>query len=123
MKKYLEHIIPAIVIIFLIAVFAMFVGTKVHAKTMEAAIREQRENMESTYITAVKSELQANGFMNSGVNMTKATNETGEWEYTVFIYHRSFEWMEADDKVALEKELEVLGSESLGKISLRLVAR
>ena len=123
MKKYMENIIPAAIIFLLIIVFALLVGKKVYAQNVEAAVREQKEAMESLYITSVKHELEDAGFTNSGVNMTKATNEKGEWEYTVVIFHRSFEWMETEEKEGLEKELEEMGAASLGKISLTLLAR
>lgn len=123
MKKYMENIIPAAIILLLIIVFALLVERKVHAQNAEAAVREQRETMESLYITSVKEELAEAGFANSGVNMTKATGENGEWEYTVVIYHRSFAWMEEDAKAVMETELEEMGSGSLGKISLTLLER
>lgn len=123
MKKYMENIIPAAIILLLILLFALLVGRKVYAQSMETVVREQREAMESIYITSIKDELGKVGFTNSGVNMTKATNENGEWEYTVVIYHRSFEWMEANAKDDLENRLEEMGAENLGKISLTLLAR
>lgn len=123
MKKYMENIIPAIVIFLLILIFALLVGRKIYAQNVEDAYRAQREAMESTYITGIKGELSEVGFSNSGVNMTKATNDAGEWEYTVTIYHRSFEWMEETARIQLEKELTDMGSEDLGKISLSLLAR
>lgn len=123
MRKHLEHIIPAAVIGLLVIVFALLVGSKVYAQNEEEARREHREAVESAYITTVKEQLRAEGFSNSGVNMTKATNESGEWEYTVTIYHRSFEWMEDNDRADLEKKLAEMGSNSLGKISLDLLTR
>ncbi len=123
MKKYMENIIPAVIIFLLIILFALLVGKKIYAQSVEAAAREQREAMESIYITAIKDELGEVGFANSGVNMTKATNESGEWEYTVVIFHRSFEWMEASAKEDLANRLEEMGVENLGKISLTLLAR
>lgn len=123
MKKYMENIIPAAIILLLIILFALLVGRKVYAQSMETAAMEQREAMESIYITAIKEELYDAGFTNSGVNMTKATNENGEWEYTVVIFHHSFEWMEENVKENMEDRLEKMGAENLGKISLTLLAR
>ena len=123
MRKYMDMIIPAAVIGVLVLVFAMLIGTKAYANSVEAAERAQREANESVYLNLVKDELQAEGFSNCGVNMTKETNENGEWEYTVVVYHRSFEWMDETDAMALEQKLENAGSGSLGKISLDLMAR
>ena len=123
MKKYFENIIPAAVIVLLILGFAMLVGGKVHAQNAEAARREQREAMESIYISNVREQLAEKGFCNSGVNMTKETNEAGEWEYTVIIYHHSFAWMDETVKADFERELTDIGSSTLGKISLSLLAR
>lgn len=123
MRKHMENIIPAVVIVLLILVFALLVGNKVYAESVEAARTEQREVLESTYLTTMRGVLEENGFYNSGVNMTKATNEEGEWEYTVIIYNRSFEWMEDLAREELEKELVMIGEDSLGKISLDLLVR
>ena len=123
MRKYRDMIIPAVVIGVLVLVFAMLIGTKAYANSVEAAERAQREANESVYLNLVKDELQAEGFSNCGVNMTKETNENGEWEYTVVVYHRSFEWLDEADAMALEQKLENAGSDSLGKISLDLLVR
>lgn len=123
MKKYMEHIIPVAVIVLLILVFAVLVGSKVHATSLEEARNQQREALESTYLTTIRDVLEESGFHNSGVNMTKATNENGEWEYSVIIYNRSFEWMEESAREELEKELAAMGEGSLGKISLDLLVR
>ena len=122
MRKHMDVIIPAAGIGLLVMVFALLIGGKVHAKSVEAAEREQRERMESTYISMIKDELENRGFSNSGVNMTKATDEEDEWEYTVTVYHHSFEWMDVNEQKIFEKELENMGSGSLGKISLDLLA-
>lgn len=123
MRKYMDMIIPAVVIGVLVLVFVMLIGTKAYANSVEATERAQREVSESVYLKLVKDELQAEGFSNCGVNMTKETNEDGEWEYTVVVYHRSFEWMDETDAFALEQKLENAGSNSLGKISLDLMVR
>jgi len=123
MRKYMDMIIPAAVIGVLVLVFAMLIGTKAYANSVEVAERAQREANESVYLNLVKDELQAEGFSNCGVNMTKETNEDGEWEYTVVVYHRSFEWMDETDAMTLEQRLEYAGSDSLGKISLDLLVR
>lgn len=123
MKRYMENIIPATFVLLVIIVFALLAGQKVYGQSVEQARAEQREAMESTYISDVKAVLTESGFNNSGVNMTKATNESGEWEYTVTIYNRSFEWMEAEAKEEMQIELTDMGNTSLGKISLTLLAR
>lgn len=123
MRKYMDMIIPTAVIGVLVLVFAMLIGTKAYANSMEAAERAQREANESVYLNLVKDELQAEGFSNCGVNMTKETNENGEWEYTVVVYHSSFEWLDEADAMTLEQKLENAGSDSLGKISLDLLVR
>lgn len=123
MKKYIDIMIPAIVIGILIILFALLIGGKVHADSVEEARREQREKLESVYIKEIKDELTKAGFSNCGVNMTKETNAEGEWEYTVKVYHRSFAWMEATDSFELESKLEAVGRNSLGEISLDLLAR
>lgn len=123
MRKYMDIVIPAAVIGVLVLVFAMLIGTKAYANSVEAAERAQREANESVYLNLLKDELQTEGFSNCGVNMTKETNADGEWEYTVVVYHRSFKWMDEAEVMTLEQKLVNAGSDSLGKISLDLLAR
>ena len=122
MKKNLVKLIPATVVGISILVFVILIGGKVYAQSVEAAEREQRELMESRYISVLKEELTDRGYANSGVNMTKQTDENGEWEYTVTVYHRSFAWMNNNKQQELENMLEDMGTNSLGKISLNLLA-
>lgn len=123
MKKYMGQVIPAAITLFLILIFVLLVGQKVYATNLEEAAMLQRETAESTYITEIKEVLNNNGFGNCGVNMTKATDEMGEWEYTVIVYHHSFDWMESDERAELEKSMESMGTDVLGKISLTLLSR
>ncbi|MBQ7765916.1 MAG: hypothetical protein IJ397_03615 [Lachnospiraceae bacterium] len=123
MKKYMDMIVPAIGMSILVIIFALVIGGKVYAENAEAAERAQRETKESEYVTCIRQELQENGFCNSGVNMTKETNEAGEWEYTVTVYHRSFLWMDDAERANFEKQLEDVGKDTLGKISLELCVR
>lgn len=123
MKKYMTYMIPVGVTFLLVFIFVLLVGQKVYATNMEETRERHREEAESTYITEIKEMLDERGFTNCGVNMTKATNENSEWEYTVIIYHHSFAWMEQSEKTELENKMENLGSEVLGKISLTLLSR
>ncbi len=123
MKKYMENIIPVAVIMVLVIFFAFLAGQKVYGQTVERIERQQRDAMESTYIAEVRTVLGENGFSNSGINMTKISDDKGGWEYTVTIYHHGFGWMDESDRCVLEKELESLGREELGKISLALLTR
>lgn len=119
----MENIMPATVTLLLILIFALLVGRKVYGQNLEEAEKLQREAVESTYIAEIKELLTDKGFSNCGVNMTKATNKVGNWEYTVTVYHHSFEWMDNDDKANLENRMEDMGNDALGKISLTLLAR
>lgn len=123
MRKNMENIIPAAAVVIMILVFAFLAGQKVYGQTIERAERERRDAMESSYIEEVKDILRDSGFVNSGVNLTKETNTLGDWEYTLVIYNRSFDWMEETAKADLEKELAGPGNDELGKISLILLAR
>ena len=115
--------IPAVVTGILVFAFALMIGSKVHATNMEEAERLQREVAERNYITEVKAVLDEEGFANSGINMTKATDDAGDWEYTVIVYHTSVQWMEAADKAELETFMENMGKDTLGKISFILLSR
>ena len=121
MKKSMKVMMPVAVTCILVLVFAAMIGSKVYATNMEEAERVQREVAESDYMNEVKAALVEEGFANSGVNMTKATNDAGDWEYTVIVYHSSVQWMEEADKKELEAFMENLGADALGKISFILL--
>ncbi len=123
MTKSMKNIIIAIMIGVPVVLFALLLGSKVYAQSVEEARTEHREALESTYITTIRTMLDERGFENSGVNMTKVTNEWGEWEYTVTVYHDSFAWMEDAGKEELGNKLTETGEGSLGKISLTLLSR
>ncbi|MBO5342054.1 MAG: hypothetical protein J6A73_05140 [Lachnospiraceae bacterium] len=123
MRKNMENIIPAAAVVIMILVFAFLAGQKVYGQTIERVERERRDAMESTYIAEVKETLRDSGFVNSGVNLTKETNASGDWEYTLVIYNRSFDWMEEAVRADLEKELADMANDELGKISLALLSR
>lgn len=123
MRKNMENIIPAAAVVIMILVFAFLAGQKVYGQTIERVERERRDAMESTYIAEVKETLCDSGLVNSGVNLTKETNASGDWEYTLVIYNRSFDWMEETVRADLEKELADMANDELGKISLALLAR
>ena len=123
MRKNIENIIPAAAVVIMILVFAFLAGQKVYGQTIERVERERRDAMESTYIAEVKETLRDSGFVNSGVNLTKETNASGDWEYTLVIYNRSFDWMEDGVRADLEKELADMANDELGKISLALLSR
>jgi len=123
MRKNMENIIPAAAVVIMILVFAFLAGQKVYGQTIERVERERRDAMESTYIAEVKETLRDSGFVNSGVNLTKETNASGDWEYTLVIYNRSFDWMEETVRADLEKELADMANDELGKISLALLSR
>lgn len=123
MRKNMENIIPAAAVVIMILVFAFLAGQKVYGQTIERVERERRDAMESTYIAEVKETLRDSGFVNSGVNLTKETNASGDWEYTLVIYNRSFDWMEEGVRADLEKELADMANDELGKISLALLSR
>ncbi|MBQ7833175.1 MAG: hypothetical protein IJ336_06330 [Lachnospiraceae bacterium] len=123
MRKNMENIIPAAAVVIMILVFAFLAGQKVYGQTIERVERERRDAMESTYIAEVKETLRDSGFVNSGVNLTKETNASGDWEYTLVIYNRSFDWMEDGVRADLEKELADMANDELGKISLALLSR
>ena len=123
MRKNIENIIPAAAVVIMILVFAFLAGQKVYGQTIERVERERRDAMESTYIAEVKETLRDSGFVNSGVNLTKETNASGDWEYTLVIYNRSFDWMEETVRADLEKELADMANDELGKISLALLSR
>ena len=123
MTKSMKNIIVAIMIGVPVVLFALLLGSEAYAQSVEAARTEHREALESTYITTIRNMLDERGFENSGVNMTKVTNEWGEWEYTVTVYHDSFAWMEDAGKEELGNKLTETGEGSLGKISLTLLSR
>ena len=123
MRNNMENIIPAAAVVIMILVFAFLAGQKVYGQTIERVERERRDAMESTYIAEVKETLRDSGFVNSGVNLTKETNASGDWEYTLVIYNRSFDWMEDGVRADLEKELADMANDELGKISLALLSR
>lgn len=123
MKKIQKNIIFTAVTIVMVLTFVILAGSKVYAESLEESNRRQREDRERVYLSMIRSQLEEQGFQNSGINMTKMTDENDEWEYTVVIYHHAFEWLEQAEAEDLEAMLIDMGDEQLGKISLALLSR
>lgn len=123
MKKNLAAVIISVMFFGIMMVISIGIGMKIHAQNKEIQRAEYREAIESAYISDIRMVMEENGYSNSGVNMTKVTNEDGEWEYNVVIYHHSFAWMEEGAKEEMKIRLTDMGSDDLGKISLAFMTR
>lgn len=123
MKKQSDIIIFGTFTVVLVIIASLLFGMKAYGKSVEATMQAEREAMEREYLAEIKAVLQENGFQNSGVNMTKESDEDGRWEYDVVIYNPSFEWMNPDKAEKIENTLAEGRAEEFGKISLTLLAR
>ncbi len=123
MKKQSDIIVLGMFTVVLVIIASLLFGMKAYGKSVEATMQAQREAMEREYLAEIKAVLQENGFQNSGVNMTKESDEDGRWKYDVVIYNPSFEWMNPDKEEEIENMLAEWREEEFGKISLTLLAR
>lgn len=63
------------------------------------------EEMERDYVYKVRQYLDAEGYCNSGVVLTKVTFEDGSREYTLNIHHRRFDKLEKNKQDELKSML------------------
>lgn len=118
-KKAIERIVlAAIAVLFIFFLFSMVSkGAKNRRNALEI---EERENCESEFIARSREYLNAKGYGFAGVNLTKATNEDGEYEYSLLLCHERFTAMNDDTEFLLKRDLEGIKKEcSLGRMEIR----
>ena len=97
----------------LLSVLFLFTMISKGAKNRRNALEiEERENCESEY-------LNAKGYGFAGVNLTKSTNDEGEYEYSLLLCHERFGIMNDDAEFILKRDLEGIKKEcSLGRMEI-----
>lgn len=73
----------------------------------EGYYREREQRL----VRETRQELERQGFLNSGVTLTRVVEEDGKRIYTVTVHHRDIDRMEAAEREALARELAVLAFE------------
>ena len=104
MKRYGFYILTVTLVVFIFSMMTMSVNA-----TEQKKLQHQNayyEEMEDSYMTALRSELTAKGYRNAGITMTKIFYENGQREYTVKIHHKRMEKLSAEEQEELLAELE-----------------
>lgn len=90
MRNLKEITITSIITVILVLIIAFCIsGTVLSQNKGASRVEEQYYHaMEQEYVQGIRGLLEEKGYRNSGVTMTRVTEEDGTREYTVTIYHR-----------------------------------
>ncbi len=94
----------------LIIVLATFMGMRivtgaVERDNMKVQMR-LRDEYEKESISEIKGILEEYGLRNSGVNLTKSTEDREVWDYSLVIYNDSLKYLSESDKMDLAARLD-----------------
>lgn len=104
MKRYGFYILTVTLVVFIFSMMTMSVNAAKQKKLQHQ--NAYYEEMEDSYMAALRSELTAKGYRNAGITMTKIFYENGQREYTVKIHHKRMEKLSAEEQEELLAELE-----------------
>ena len=92
----------------LVLIIAFCITETVVSQSNEARCIEEKyyDEMENAYLTELKHLLTKEGYCNSGVTMTRVTDEAGARSYTVNIHHKQISKLSFKEQQQL---LEILG--------------
>lgn len=82
-------------------------GTNIGAAELESCYREKERQL----VRDTRRELERQGFINSGVMLTRVVEGDGKRTYTVTIHHREIDRMETAEREELAWELSVFAFE------------
>ena len=117
-KRMMKRALLAVVMV--MAVFFIFSMVSKGAKNRRNALEiEERENCESEFIARSREYLTGKGYGFAGVNLTKVTNDAGEYEYHLLLCHERFAMMNDDAEFLIKRDLDGIKKEcSLGRMNV-----
>lgn len=118
MREGTKRAIMAISALVLIGITTLCISGTVHSS--EKVERREREKyyreLEAEYVKNVRFFLNEEGYSNSGVTMTKVTDEEENRSYTVAIHHRGIENLQQEEQEQLQAELSQIKGEGMDGI-------
>ncbi len=105
----------AFITFFLIFLIALCVGSTVRGREREA--ENPYRLMESELLRDTREYLNRSGYTNSGVTLTRVTDEEGGREYTFTIHHSRIDRMDESERELLRDELDLRCREAGSRFS------
>lgn len=107
MRKSFKNIIFTVATIMLIGVSAFCFTKTVQGQTDSdrMAVEGYYREMEREYVSEIRDFLNEQGFVNSGVTLTRIVDEQGSREYLVTIHHKYLDKMTEEDRTILFGEI------------------
>ena len=116
-KMVLFALFTAMVIFFIFSVVSVGARNRRNALAVE-----ERENCESEFIARSREYLNGEGYGFAGVNLTKMTNEEGEYEYHLLLCHDRFGSLNDDAEFLIKRDLDKIKKEcSLGRMDIEFL--
>ncbi len=107
MREGTKRVIMTISVLVLIAITVFCISGTVYSS--EKVERREREKyyreLEAEYVKEIRFFLNEEGYLNSGVTMTKVIDEEENRSYTVTIHHRRIGNLQQEEQEQLQEEL------------------
>ena len=96
--------IAATIVLILISAFFITKTVRGEADHERIATEKYYQVLEQEYVREIRAYLNAQGFENSGVTLTRVIDETGVREYQITLHHKYLE------KLSMEERNEIFGA-------------
>ena len=108
MKNSIKDVTFTVVTIILVICSAFFITKTVQGQsnTDVAAKEGYYQALEQEYVNEIRTYLDEQGFLNSGVMLTRVVDEQGSREYQVTLHHKYLEKLSEEERQAIFKEIE-----------------
>ncbi len=115
MREGAKSVIVTISALVLIGITVFCISGTVHSR--EKVERREREQyyreIEAEYVKNVRFFLNEEGYLNSGITMTKVIDEEENRSYTVMIHHRRIGNLQPEEQEQLQEELSQIKGEGM----------
>ncbi len=118
MKNSVKNVTFTVVTIILVLCSAFFITKTVQGQsdTDVAAKEGYYQALEQEYVDEIRTYLDEQGFLNSGVMLTRVVDEQGSREYQVTLHHKYLEKLSEEERRAVFEEIECMAFGSDGCI-------
>ena len=118
MKNSVKNVTFTVVTIILVLCSAFFITKTVQGQsdTDVAAKEGYYQALEQEYVDEIRTYLDEQGFLNSGVMLTRVVDEQGSREYQVTLHHKYLEKLSEEERQAVFEEIEGMAFGSDGCI-------
>ena len=118
MKNSAKNITFIAATIMLVLISAFFITKTVQGQADDDAVVSEKyyQALEQEYVSEIRAYLNEQGFLNSGVTLTRVVDEQGSRDYQVILHHKYLEKLTVEEREVLFEEIKSMAFEDTGCI-------